>query len=149
MMMPGCGRLLVGREILRRQSNEKTCPSVEFKSHFERVLNPQPAPPPLHVSTHVTIPVLDDPITTTEVECQIKKMKVDKACGPDGISPGVLTMLPAQWLHTITSLFNAVFASEAWKQHFGTSMTSLHCVPRTATAWLWQHSTASTNLGCL
>ena len=48
------------------------------------------------MNTVVTIPVLDDPINPAEVECQIKKMKIDKACGPDGLSPGVLTMLPAQ-----------------------------------------------------
>lgn len=102
------------------KSNE-ACPSDdEFKIHFERVLNPAPVPPPLHVSTQVTIPVLDEPITPIEVECQIKRLKSDKACGPDGLSPGVLTILPAQWLLTITSLFNAVFVSgvypEAWRR---------------------------------
>ena len=42
------------------KSNE-ACPSdKEFKNHFERVLNPIPAPPPPLVSTQVTIPVPDE-----------------------------------------------------------------------------------------
>lgn len=93
-------------------SNRANVPSdEEFKVHFEHVLNPNPPPPPLHVDTDVTIPVLDDPISPAEVELQVKRMKVDKACGPDGLTPGVLTMLPAQWLIVITTLFNAVFMS--------------------------------------
>ena len=86
-------------------------PCDEFKRHFERVLNSLPSAPPAHVSTDVTIPVLDDPISPAEVENQVKRMKVDKACGPDGLTPGVFSMLPAQWVLTITSLFNTVFMS--------------------------------------
>lgn len=103
------------------KNDKDKCPSdEEFKIHFERVLNPPPIPPPLNVSTDVTIPVLDDPISPAEVEYQMRKLKVDKACGPDGLSPGVLTMLPAQWVLTLTSLFNAVFESgvypESWRR---------------------------------
>lgn len=99
-------------------ADKDECPSdEEFKINFERVLNPPPTPPPLNVSTVVTIPVLDDPISPAKVECQ--KSKIDKACGPDGLSPGVLTVLPAHWVLTITALFNAVFESgvypESWR----------------------------------
>lgn len=83
----------------------------DFKTHFESVLNPSPAPPPPQIGTDVTIPVLDDPISPQEVDCQIRKMKVDKACGPDGLTPGVFSLLPLHWVLTITTLFNAIFMS--------------------------------------
>ena len=83
----------------------------DFKVHFERVLNPDPAPPAPLVTAGVSIPVLDDPILPVEVDNQIKKMKVDKACGPDGVSPGLLTILPPVWLLALTTMFNTVFMS--------------------------------------
>ncbi len=83
----------------------------EFKRHFEGILNSLPTAPPAHVSTDVTIPVLDDPISLAEVENQVKRMKVDKACGSDGLTPSVFSMLSGQWLLAITSLFNTVFMS--------------------------------------
>ena len=90
----------------------------DFKVHFEHVLNPIPTPPPPRVSTTVTMPVLDEPILPAEVDMHIKRLKADMACGPDGVSPGVLTMLPAAWLLSLTSLFNSIFLSgiypESW-----------------------------------
>ncbi len=83
----------------------------EFKRHFEGMLNSLSAAPPAHVSTDITIPVLDDSISLAEVENQVKRMKANKACGPDGLTLGVFSMLPAQWLLAITSLFNTVFMS--------------------------------------
>ena len=74
------------------KSNKDTPSDEDFKVHFEHVLNPGNVQPLSHISTDVTMPVLDDPISPAEVECQIKKMKVDKACGPDGLTPGVLTV---------------------------------------------------------
>ena len=59
----------------------------------------------------VSIPVLDDVITPEEVVAQVGHIKTDKACGPDGISPGVFRLLPAQWLILITTLFNSIFTS--------------------------------------
>ena len=53
----------------------------------------------------VSIPVLDDPITLGEVSTQVDNIKADKACGPDGIAPGVLKLLPLHWLMLILSLF--------------------------------------------
>ena len=67
------------------KNDKDTCPSdEEFKVHFERVLNPTPTPSPLHVTIVLTIPVLDDPITPAEVECQIKKLKAGKPAGMTG-----------------------------------------------------------------
>lgn len=50
------------------------------------------------VTTDVTIPILDEQISVVEVQEQIKRMHLDKACGPDGLPPGVFTLLPVQWL---------------------------------------------------
>ncbi|MPC44828.1 hypothetical protein E2C01_038508 [Portunus trituberculatus] len=73
--------------------NENRPSDDEFKFHLERVLNPDPLPPLVRATADVTIPILDDPISPTEVDCQIRKLKVNKACEPDGLFPGVLTML--------------------------------------------------------
>lgn len=61
--------------------------------------------------TTVAIPVLDEPIQVTEVKTQINTMKPNKSCGPDGLSKGVLRLLLAQRILTISTLFNAVFTS--------------------------------------
>ena len=45
---------------------------------------------------------------------EINKLKQDKACGPDGISPGIIKFLPAQWYHAILVQFNAVFSSGSY-----------------------------------
>lgn len=63
---------------------------------------------------NINIPVLDESITTDEVTVQIKKMKADKACGPDGIAPGVFQLLPANWIVILTVLFNSVFLSASY-----------------------------------
>ena len=46
------------------------------------------------ISSDVNIPILDNHITSEEVQAQIRKIKPNKSCGPDGVSPGVLKMLP-------------------------------------------------------
>lgn len=74
-------------------------------------MNSLPAAPPVNVSMDATIPVLHDPISIAEVEFQVKSKKVDKACGPEGLISGVFSLLPAQWLLTIASLFSMVFMS--------------------------------------
>lgn len=93
------------------QDNKNRLSGDEFKLHLQRVLNSDPEPQPLSATADVTIQILDDPISPTEVSCQIRKLKVDKVCRPDGLSPDVLTMLPPAWLLTLTTLFNIVFAS--------------------------------------
>lgn len=60
--------------------------------------------------SNVTIPILDSQISPEEVQLQIKQLKPDKACGPDGVPPGILKMLPVQWILTLTTLFNTVFS---------------------------------------
>ena len=89
------------RDLSTDDQNETLTPSdQEFKEHFEAVLNP--ADTPDHVmdfenvtghdevnnAIHVTIPVLDEAIMPAEVLDEAKKMKPDKASGPDGLPRG-------------------------------------------------------------
>lgn len=67
----------------------------------------------------VHIPVLDDPIESTEVKLCIRKLKVDKAPGTDGIAPGILKILDDEWILLLTFAFNAVFEGsypECWNK---------------------------------
>ena len=49
----------------------------------------------------IYVALLHEVIMPTEVLDQAKEMKPDKASGPDGLPPGVFSLLPAQWLLTI------------------------------------------------
>lgn len=86
---------------------------AEFRDHFEKVLNParETQNDLSDLSTDINIPVLDEPISPLEVQNQIKRMKVNKACGPDGIPPGVFSLMSPQWLVTIATLFSCIFSS--------------------------------------
>ena len=55
------------------------------------------------------IPVLDDPIQINEVIEGIKESKADKACGINGISPGIFKLLPCNWILRITFILNILF----------------------------------------
>lgn len=57
------------------------------------------------ISTELSIPVLDSPILQAEIHEQVRKLKPDKACGPDGISPGIFSMLPVHIFMIIVTLF--------------------------------------------
>ena len=94
--------------------NEAAIPSdQEFKEHFEVALNPVDVPNyivnfeevidhyEVNDAIHDTMPLLHEVIMPTETLDQAKKMKPDKASGPDGLPPGVFSLLPAQWLLTI------------------------------------------------
>ena len=96
---------------------DELCPSdTEFKEHYERCFNP---PNRLRLRTDefvtiVNIPVRDDNVTLLEVKQQINMLKPDKASGPDGVLPGILKMLPAEWILHFTNIFNAVFHSQMY-----------------------------------
>ena len=62
----------------------------------------------------VYVPVLDDPITPSEVSEQISKLRGNKACGSDRVLPSVLRLLPAHWITSIITLFNSVFLCGAY-----------------------------------
>ena len=61
------------------------------------------------VTTDVSIPILDSPISQAEIYDQVRNVKPDKSCGSDGISPGIFSMLPAHLFLTIVTLFNRIF----------------------------------------
>ena len=83
----------------------------EFKLHFEPLLNPLDLAPlnPELTQSHVTVPVLDDPISVKEKTDTIKLLKPNKTSGPDGVSPGVFKYLPESWVNSLTYLLNQVF----------------------------------------
>ena len=88
----------------------------EFKDYFDQIFSPSgveyPGPTELH--TEVYMPLLDNSITPDEVVSQISKLKPNKACGPDGIPPGIFKFLPADWIMFITTLFNNTFLSGSY-----------------------------------
>lgn len=95
------------------------CPAnEEFKEYYESTQNPQTSMgrPNDQVPNDVFIPVLDEAMTTMEIEQRIKQLKSGKACGPDGVSPGLYKLLPGSWILTLMTLFNAVFHSGVYPQ---------------------------------
>ena len=71
------------------------------------------------------IPVLDDPISSAELSTQIRKMKTNKASGPDGIPASIFKSMPAQWILFLTSLFNLVFYSGEYPRSWSTAKLSM------------------------
>ena len=57
------------------------------------------------------MPVLDEPISVFETKCEARNMKANKACGTDGLTPGVFKMLPMPWLLLLITIFNSIFSS--------------------------------------
>lgn len=85
-------------------------PVTRISTHFDDVLNLT------HVinydennkTTDITAPLLDEAIMPVEVPQQIRKMKPNKVSGPDGLPPGVPSLLPVQWILNITTLFSSI-----------------------------------------
>ena len=88
-------------------------PSDEaFRVHLETVLNPANSTPPTIDPNEVSgyNSLLDDPIDPVEVDRVInEQIKPNKSPGIDGISPGIMKWLPAQWIITLAFLFNIIF----------------------------------------
>ena len=96
-------------------------PSTEaFKEHFEAILNPESLQELNfeHVHSDVNVPVLDDPFNPMEVDQVIQhQIKANKGSGPDGVCPGLLKLLPVQWVIFLCTLFDKIFYScypERW-----------------------------------
>ncbi len=86
----------------------------EFRIHFEELLNPlqQEEVTMPDINTNLRVPVVDDPIDTSEVDFVLtKQLKAASGSGPDGIPPVILSSLPAAWIISLTTLFNMVFTS--------------------------------------
>ena len=85
---------------------------TEFQNHLEELLNPGDDGMPALSETHITIPVLDSAIESKEVDDVIcKQLKENRGCGPDGSSPGVFKLLPAQWVVFLCYMFNIIFVA--------------------------------------
>jgi len=94
------------------QSSANNPPSdLDFKQHFEELLNTETSPVLAPPASNVYVPILDDDISPLEVQHQVNKLKVNKAAGTDGLPPGVLKHLTPEWIITLTVFFNLVFSS--------------------------------------
>ena len=100
--------------------DQQTHPTDEdFKTYFEGLLNQDEVQQTYIPEVNTHVPILDDDITPTEVETQLKRLKSSKAAGVDGLPPGVLKWLPDDWILLLTYLCNAVFNGtypEAWSE---------------------------------
>ena len=94
-----------------------------FQDHMERLLNPEGVEPlDVDLSEQVYVPALDQPFTIEEVQQVIgKQIKPDKGCGPDGISPGALKLLPISWLLVLLTILNTLFQSSSYPVSWATS----------------------------
>lgn len=83
----------------------------DFKLHFERLLNPPGVDSTIYPDIEGTpyIPITDDPINAAEVEEAIQHTKANKGGGISGVSPGILKLLPINWIFFLASLFTWVF----------------------------------------
>ena len=90
--------------------NKERPSDIEFSLYFTNLLNPENGLEPLIVpNTNIYIPVLDDPILPDEVIEQFNHLKSNKACGIDGIPPGILKLLNDEWILLITYMYNVIF----------------------------------------
>ena len=105
-------------EVFSNDNRQSTPTDTDFKDYLEQTLNPtdNEEPDDNTIHTDVYMPILDDPITEHEVCVQIGKLKSNKACGPDGLAPGIFKLLPVNWILCITTLFNAMFTSGVYPQ---------------------------------
>ena len=84
----------------------------EFRVHFEDLLNPANIENSceVDVSDSPFISILDDPITPVEVAEAAGKINESKSF--IGVTPAILSSLPAVWILFITQLLNLVFCNE-------------------------------------
>ena len=90
------------------KKNIETPSDEQFNVHFKNLLNfntdEQPEP---NLDNAPYVPVLDDPFSLLELENVIKEEKVGKSY--TGICPGLLRILPVNWIIFLLSLFNIIF----------------------------------------
>ena len=87
-------------QIMEDPSSLDSKPSDEqFKEYFEQIFN------------------LLDPIMPDEVQNQIKRLKSNKASGPDGLPLGLFKALPFEWIMLIATLFNRIYPISTLPEH--------------------------------
>ena len=90
--------------------NQNVTPSDrEFCDHYEKLLKSHESIQNFVPENNIYILVLDNDITVDEVNEQIKRLKMNKAAGCDGLAPGILKLLNVTWIMLLTFLFNVVF----------------------------------------
>ena len=89
-----------------RQINKPT--DEEFK-HFHESWSRDHTDFQFNDVGNITIPILDNPITENEVLQEAKRMNSNKACGLDGVTPGIFKLLPGPWLLLLASLLSNLF----------------------------------------
>ena len=100
------GRIGGGKNTINGQPSDDS-----FKIHFEALLNPMDSELPDPAYTGVYMPITDDPIQPREVFDTIQTIKPNKSAGPSGISPGILKVLPMNWIIFLAHLFTIIFYS--------------------------------------
>ena len=98
---------------LKDDSREEMPTDDEFRNHFEALLNP-PATQPIIVPESTYLPATDDPITPLEVDRAIRSLRPKKSGGPSGVPPGLLKVLPGNWIAFLASLFSAIMYSSSY-----------------------------------
>ena len=63
----------------------------------------------------MNVPILNVPLTSIQV-VQQAKLKSEKACGLDGVFPGISKILPVSWILIIISLFSNISSSGVYLQ---------------------------------
>ena len=109
-----------------KDPTQREAPSDDaFKQHFELLLNPAHAQPIQSTPEDdiMYLPVTDDPIQPIEVSEAVKSLKPSKSGGPSGIPPGLLKLLPANWIIFLASLFTELLNSHRYP--FSWSFTKL------------------------
>jgi hypothetical protein len=81
----------------------------DFKLHFEQLLNPAERgdEEAIDVSELPYIPILDDPITESEVEEAAETCKETKSF--IGMTPAIFKCMPAIWITFVTQMMNLIF----------------------------------------
>ena len=94
----------------------------QFKDHFERLLHdPDASVDDIDTIECPNIPVLDSPVTLLEYERAVHSLKPSKAAGRDGVSPGILKILPDNWIAVLLTLFNIILRTSNMPLHWAYS----------------------------
>ena len=80
---------------------------LEFKIHFEDLLNPSNLDESVPVQSNVHIPLLDNEIEPEEIEKARKSLNSNK--GYIGVDIGFLKVLPGEWILMLVTIFNSIF----------------------------------------
>ena len=107
-----------------KETDSTECPpEAAFQEHMERILNPDGVEPlQVDLTGQPYLPQLDDPFTFTEFEHVVRdQIKPDKGCGPDGISPGAIRLLPISWMMFLLTVCNVLFSTGTYPASWAAS----------------------------